>query len=187
MSDEDGFLQRWARRKSDPQARREEDAASINSSGPKPKCDPAGDALGDDFTGFDFDMLDFSSDYRRFMNSAVPNQVRNKALQRLWRSTDLIAQPDELDDYLEDFREEAMGLPAEMVRSAYRVGRGFLDEVDANGSDTTPPQDDEAATSTGLKPDNPGSEGFEANAVSCAQRESLGPEHRENTRALKRK
>jgi hypothetical protein len=117
MSDRkpEGFIGRWSRRKLDPQAQETTPAA------PKPT---------ESFADFDFDALDFASDYRRFMAEHVPDDVRNTALRRLWSSTDIIAQPDELDDYLEDFREEAKALPAELARSAYRIGRGFLEPAE---------------------------------------------------------
>jgi Protein of unknown function (DUF3306) len=134
MSEKDGFLQRWSRRKRDPRARREEEIARATHPEAQPGCVVEEQA----FAGFDFDSLDFTSDYRRFMTGAVSDQVRNKALQRLWTSTDIIAQPDELDDYLEDFREEAMGLPAAMARSAYRIGRGFINSVEQGSSDDRP-------------------------------------------------
>jgi hypothetical protein len=46
----------------------------------------------------DFDALDFGSNYRQFMAANVPDSVRNLALQKLWSSSDIISQPDELDD-----------------------------------------------------------------------------------------
>ncbi len=62
------------------------------------------------------------------MAQGVSEEAQRKALRRLWISTDVIAETDELADFLEDFREEAMALPAEIARSAYRIGRGFVED-----------------------------------------------------------
>lgn len=117
-----GFARRWSRRKLDHRARRRqerthEEAATTIKGVPD-----------EQFADFDFDTLNFESDYRQFLSNAVSDQVRNKALQRLWTSSDLIAQPDDLDEFREDFRDEAKA--AGVVRSAYRIGRGFLEDED---------------------------------------------------------
>jgi hypothetical protein len=79
----EGFLSRWSRRKL------EREAASES---------PPESSSEDPFAGFDFDALDFGSNYRQFMAANVPDSVRNLALQKLWSSSDIISQPDELDD-----------------------------------------------------------------------------------------
>ena len=61
------------------------------------------------------------------MFESVPDDQRNAALRALWGSSEIISKPDDLDDFLEDFREEAMSLPPELARSAYRVGAGFME------------------------------------------------------------
>jgi hypothetical protein len=81
----------------------------------------------DEFASFDFNSLDFTSDYRRFLQAQVPDDVRNRALKMLWSSHETISRPDDLDDYLEDFSEEAMAIAPELARSAYQIGRGFSD------------------------------------------------------------
>jgi hypothetical protein len=118
--DSEGFLQRWSRRK------REREHADTAAS---PRAEAKADAP---FADFDFEALDFTSDYRQFMGNNVPDEIRNRALQKLWASSDLIAKPDELDDYLEDFREAAKALPADLARSAYIVGCGFLDQEESD-------------------------------------------------------
>lgn len=122
MSDGKSLLQRWSDRKYARRKLKDEIPASERSeSGEPQECQ-------DQFTNFNFDSLNFSSDFTRFFAPGVPEAVQRKALRKLWISTDLIAETDELADFLEDFREEAMALPAEMVRSAYRIGSGFIDD-----------------------------------------------------------
>ncbi len=90
--------------------------------------------VNDSFADFDFGSLDFNSDFKRFMSETVPDGVRNRALQILWLSNDIIGCPDELDDYLEDFSEDAMALPAELAKSAYQIGAGFVGDDEADAS-----------------------------------------------------
>ena len=96
-----------------------------------------------DIKALDIEALDFDSDYRRLMAAGVPDELRNRALHKLWTSNPVISTPDELDDYLEDFSEQAMAVPAELLRSAYEVGRGLLtpDEIAASGNGETCPAD----------------------------------------------
>lgn len=76
----------------------------------------------------DFDRLDYSSDYQRFMSGDVSDETRNKALRKLWVSNPLLANQDGLDDYCEDYTDAAVCLPKGVMKSAYQFGRGFLDD-----------------------------------------------------------
>jgi hypothetical protein len=101
----------------------------------------------------DFSTLDFASDFVRFMKSGVPDEVRTKALRMLWSSHETIGRPDDLDDYLEDFSEQAMGLPAELAKSAYEIGRGFVTAEEAKAASPTPGvQDDQSSSVTAELP-----------------------------------
>ncbi len=79
----------------------------------------------------DVEALDFSSDFTRFMQNGVPDQLRNKALRKLWTSHPIFAHIDGLDDYCEDFSDAVWATPD--LKTAYKIGRGFLndDEVSA--------------------------------------------------------
>ncbi|MGD9786244.1 MAG: DUF3306 domain-containing protein [Hyphomicrobiaceae bacterium] len=156
-SSEDGFLTRWSRRKLEARGSRPDAEAQQGPDGParhaaldsgRQRGDAAAspeqlDAPGEtsapaegkgrtapDFADFDFDKLDFQSDYRQFMDADVPHDVRNKALRKLWLSNPVLANMDGLDDYCEDYTDAAM-VPLGGVKTAYRLGRGFLsdDEV----------------------------------------------------------
>ena len=115
------LLHRWSRRKLERKQTPAEarivrvggELASAQAAGAHEN--PAARAASD---GFDLDALCFESDYARFMSSDVPEVVRTRALRHLWASSDIISRPDDLDDYLEDLREEAMALPAELAKSA---------------------------------------------------------------------
>ena len=78
------------------------------------------------FADVDFEALDFSSDYTRFMQPGVPDDIRNKALRKLWVSDPVLANMDGLHDYFGDYTDKAVA--SAPVTSLYRVGRGFLSD-----------------------------------------------------------
>jgi hypothetical protein len=151
MSERDGesFLIRWARlkrqsaeapRRSDPpepQQRPGEavtDAAAARglpaSAGAVPsESAPAQAGPSEaDFADFDWDALDATSDYTQFMQPGVPEAIRQQALRKLWTSDPILAMPDALNDYMGDYTDAAVAVPANLLRTAYKVGRGFLDD-----------------------------------------------------------
>ncbi|MCB2053340.1 MAG: DUF3306 domain-containing protein, partial [Geminicoccaceae bacterium] len=75
----------------------------------------------------DVEALGAGSDFRPFMAQGVPDDVRNRALRKLWRSNPLYARIDMLDDYCEDYTDARCAVPG--VASLYRVGRGFAEEM----------------------------------------------------------
>ena len=83
-----------------------------------------------DFTDVNFEALDYSSDYSRFMQQGVPDTIRNKALSRLWLSDPMFTAVDPFQDYAGDYTDAAV-VPAGGLKTAYRVGRGFLSEEEA--------------------------------------------------------
>ncbi|SHE43705.1 Protein of unknown function [Loktanella atrilutea] len=74
----------------------------------------------------DPDTLQREDDFAAFMARAVPQHLRNRALRSLWRSDPVLANLDGLNDYDADYTVPATG--QEMLRSAYRVGRGLLSD-----------------------------------------------------------
>ena len=119
----ESFVARWSRRKA---IRPTDQGAPELARNVAAECD---------FADVDFSALDINSDFTRFMQDNVPDSIRSRALQMLWASSDVIGKPDDLDDFLEDFSEEAMALPSELAKSAYKIGAGFVFH-DANSSDT---------------------------------------------------
>ncbi|GAB4385218.1 DUF3306 domain-containing protein [Albidovulum sp.] len=66
-------------------------------------------------------------DFAAYLSRAVPEQIRRRALRRLWRVNPVLANLDGLVDHGEDFTDAAMASGA--VASAYRVGRGMIDRI----------------------------------------------------------
>ena len=125
-------LHRWSERKT--QARREEAPASEEQ--------PVAVVEGEDVVEGeenepatvavedlpDIDSLNADSDYTVFMGKGVPETLKNLALRKLWRSDPVLANVDGLVDYGEDFTVSE--LVGDAVKTAYRVGKGFIDEAE---------------------------------------------------------
>jgi len=132
-SDDDGFTARWSKRKT---AAREEKSPQdqdqkLASLGEQEVADdaklPEAELLTEeDFADVDFEALDKSSDYTRFIQANVPAAIQQKALRKLWNSDSVFEVLDGMNDYDEDFTGK--GLAGKVIKTAYKVGRGFLDE-----------------------------------------------------------
>jgi len=73
--------------------------------------------------------LDSPEAVREFMNSAVPQRLKTRALRRLWRLNPVLANLDGLLDYGEDFTDSANVI--EKMQTAYQVGKGMMAHVEA--------------------------------------------------------
>ncbi len=148
---DESFLERWSRRKREAEAKgklaeesppaeaeagepaceetREEHAHAERAPAAKPGRAAQRPLTAADFADVDFDALDFNSDYARFMQPGVPLEIRNKALRKLWASNPVFTEMDGLDDYFSpDFTDAACAVPSGLIKTAYRVGRGFLSD-----------------------------------------------------------
>lgn len=92
----------------------------------EPQSNDEGSSLRD-FSDFDFDKLDYDPDYTQFLKDDVPADARKQALRKLWVSNPVLANMDGLDDYCEDYTDAAV-VPVSAIKTAYRVGRGFLND-----------------------------------------------------------
>ena len=180
--DQEGFLERWARLKQrsrdapsrhlpgDGRARADDEevaagqdrlAPTHGAAAPDTDCDsdPVEPRMltREDFADVDFEALDFNSDYGRFMQAGVPDDVRNEALRKLWVSDPVLANLDGLDDYCDDYTDAAV-VPKGLLKTAYKFGRGFLSdkevaEWEALGRPEVPDSEEAIAAREGLHPD----------------------------------
>ncbi|MEQ1648795.1 MAG: GNAT family N-acetyltransferase [Hyphomicrobiaceae bacterium] len=140
---DDTFLSRWSRRKSAARGGHDVpvgDAADVpraasDDGTPEAKATvdggPASRPLTEeDFADVDFSALDYTSDYKRFMVDGVPESVRQQALQKLWHSDTMFTQVDPFQDYAGDYTDAAV-VPIGGLKTAYKIGRGFLSEEEA--------------------------------------------------------
>jgi hypothetical protein len=135
MADE-GFLQRWSRRKAEARDAPEEAAAAEEQEGaaaavpaavdPPPEED--GEVAVDLDALPDIDSLTYESDFTGFMRKGVPPELRKRALQKLWRSNPTLANLDGLVEYGGDYTK--IGMAKQVVRTAYQVGRGMLERLE---------------------------------------------------------
>ena len=141
----------------------------------------------EDFENFDFDSLDYDSDYTRFMGKDVPEAVRRRALRMLWGSNPILANIDGLNDYDEDFTDAALAVKG-LLKTSYKVGSGYLteEEREASYSDEAreagpkPPEDD-GETQVADAGDEAAEDGAEASATDAEasdETEGTKPEER---------
>ncbi|WP_420731274.1 DUF3306 domain-containing protein [Hwanghaeella sp. 1Z406] len=117
------------------------------------------------------DSLGPGSDFKAFMASTVPAQLRNLALQKLWRSNPVLANLDGLIDYGDDFTDA--GTVVVNMQTAYQVGRGYkrdpvpdtLDEEDLDGMDQDQIASDEEAQDPETEDDHAAREGEDSEAI----------------------
>jgi hypothetical protein len=158
MADEDGFVRRWSRRKREAceQARRSAPAAAETAPTPPTPAEAraveAPDAVAPAALP-DIESLTYDSDFTVFLRSGVPAELRQRALRRLWRSDPLLANLDGLVEYGEDYSR--IGTTEQIVSTAYRVGRGMLDRLEAGSLRPTTERAD-GAPATAPSPRNDG-------------------------------
>jgi hypothetical protein len=84
----------------------------------------------------DVETLNYESDYHGFMAEGVSEDLRNRALRRLWRSNPILANIDGLNDYDEDFTDAALVKPG--MKTAFDAIRGYAsDKGDAEEDEDT--------------------------------------------------
>jgi putative acetyltransferase len=144
MNDEEPFLKRWSRRKIEakegPDAAGAEAVADADARGvdkrtslaepspaqPEAEAQEKRQLTEADFADVDFAALDGKSDYTRFLQAGVPDSIRNKALRRMWACDTVFTTPDPFQDYLGDYTDAAVAVPAGTLKTAYRIGKGFM-------------------------------------------------------------
>ncbi len=177
MADEDdGFLSRWARRK---QAVREAEAA------PAPDAPPAADTAADTAAAEgpaddsqrrpltpeevaelpDPDSLEPGSDFKVFLREGVPEELRRRALRRLWRSNPVFGVLDGLNDYDLDYTDAATVVAN--LRTVFQVGKGVVlpeEEADPEHGAQTDAEDRAPADPPAAEDEAPSGDGGLAEA-----------------------
>ncbi len=82
----------------------------------------------------DIETLDDASDYTPFMQEGVPDELRSKALKKLWQLDPLFNEVDGLVEYGEDF-----SISHKIAKSLYRVGKGMLSDDEHAALDAESP------------------------------------------------
>jgi hypothetical protein len=132
---DEGFLRRWSRRKAEarsvPTTAVEnpsvaaEAAPASREQPPEPERGASAPIDPKDLP--DIESLDANSDFTVFMRPGVPEHLRTLALRKLWRSDPTFSKLDGMVEYGEDY--SIASWPKEAIRTAYKVGRGFLEQI----------------------------------------------------------
>jgi hypothetical protein len=151
----------WSRRKAKVQAEQEAEAraalAAEEAAREQELAEKPDEEILEELGLPDPDTLEPGADFRAFMQKAVPDRIRRRALRRLWLSNPALANLDGLIDYGEDFTDSATVI--ENLQTAYQVGKGMMahvqelarqaeektaqaDGADAAEADTTPESSD---------------------------------------------
>ncbi len=126
MTGQDDF---WSRRKTAVRAEAEAaQSARSPAAAPDTPTDVPDEVLLEQLGLPDPDTLGPDADFSAFLQEAVPERLRRRALRRLWLSNPVLANLDELVDYGEDFTDAAM-VPA-ALQTAYQVGKGMMHHVE---------------------------------------------------------
>ncbi len=125
------FLSRWSRLKSEP----EEMPAIMDTAEALKAADEEKQGVAeisdDDLSDIELlekyalpdpDTMKAGDNFSAFMNEAVPDRLRRRALRVLWGSNPVLANLDELVDYGEDFTDAATVI--ENMQTVYKVGKG---------------------------------------------------------------
>lgn len=144
--DDEGFLQRWSRRKRDVVEGQDDSLfaeVSIDEDAGEVLAEPEGDGTAvienseedpelvanrEVAEAIDIDGLTYESDFTVFMKKGVPDALKNAALRKLWRSNPILAVVDGLNDYDINYRVSDKILTN--FQSAYKVGRGYADKAE---------------------------------------------------------
>jgi hypothetical protein len=177
--DDENFLLRWSRRKRDagrgmggagpdreavpggdrpgPGTERPVDAvearantgAAVGYPVAGEEAGAAAETVPDDLVGVKVEALDYDADFTRFMQEDVPEALRKRALRQLWRSDPILANVDGLNDYDDDFTDAALAV--KVLETAHKIGRGYLDDDDADRDEDVGPGGDDMAESAEVR------------------------------------
>ncbi len=75
----------------------------------------------------DPDTLDATADFRIFLREGVPEELRQRALRRLWRVNPIISSVCPLVDHGEDYTDAATVIPD--LKSVFKAGLDALDRL----------------------------------------------------------
>ncbi|SMC61462.1 DUF3306 domain-containing protein [Primorskyibacter flagellatus] len=99
----------------------------------------------------DPDMLADGEQVRAFMQSALPDRLKTRALRRLWRLDPVLANVDGLVDYGGDFTDAANVV--ENLQTTYQVGKGMLRAIQARAAEAEQEREEEGDVAAAEVPD----------------------------------
>lgn len=139
---DEAFLSRWSRLKADEGADKAVAAVAPETAAPEESTE-GGRLTEEEIVASlpDIETLEEVSDFTPFLRDGVPELLKRQALRRLWRVNPVFAEIDGLAEYAEDYTEAASALAE--VKTAYKVGRGYLDrDSEDEATAEAPPEAD---------------------------------------------
>ena len=181
MTNSDGRLSRWSRRKMKARRGRPEadpeDASAPTAELPvteEPEAQLSTEEEAEALRKLDLpapESLQAGDDFSAFLKKGVPGQIRRRALRLLWRSHPILANVDGLVDYGEDFTDAATVV--ENLKTVFVVGHGAR-PIETEEEPPESPDAAGAATADGQSPnedDQPDDDGALSTEEECAARE----------------
>lgn len=150
---DEGFLQRWSRRKAEARSADVEPVEEPNAPAEAGEEAPDTPAPVDLADLPDIDSLDASSDFSVFMRPGVPEHLRTQALRKMWRTDPIFSKLDGLVEYGEDYTIQSW--PKGVIKTAYQIGRGFVNALEKAGEgeeQPAAPQEPEAVPASTSEP-----------------------------------
>ncbi len=169
MSGEENFLSRWSRRKSEEQAEQPPAKPTEGAAEEKHAEQAPGKPAEETEAPLDLsklpsiESLGKDSDYTMFMQKGVPDDLRLKAIRRMWATDPSIAGPDLLDMHAWDYtgNDGLRPLVAPVIEAVAAVAKELV-ERSREAVPGTPPaagESPEARTTESQPPDEPAPRG----------------------------
>ncbi len=149
MTDESDFLRRWSRRKRAARKPGPSDTEPVEDArepsagdeiaaarGEEPESAESPTAEPESLELPDIDSLNADSDFTPFLKKGVPEELKNRALRKLWRVNPVFGHLDGLNDYDGDFTDAATVVKD--LKTLYKVGRGFLPDPEDTATEPAP-------------------------------------------------
>jgi hypothetical protein len=139
MADNEGFLDRWSRRKLAEKARTEPQPFSVEqAASPLPEIadEPErvaaenvehSEAAPHPAEAIDIDSLDGASDFSIFLEKGVPAAIKRKALRKLWTTDPVLYGREQLNDDFDIADTKTWGI-GPTRGTGWKLGRGFRSE-----------------------------------------------------------
>ncbi len=145
MSEESGFISRWAERKRRVQDESQKMAAEAKEAATsEPQAADEFEGKTDDEILMELELpapesLKLGDSVAGFMDARVPERIRHRALRAFWKTNPVLANIDGLDEYCEDYTDAVMII--ENMETIYEVGKGYasqaLDALESLAEDVT--------------------------------------------------
>jgi hypothetical protein len=109
------------------------------------------------------------------MRKEVPEDLRQKALRRLWATDSVLASPDPLDMHNLDYN--AVPTFPDGVKTLYRIGQGMLDEAEADAEKKAAEEAARKAAGAAESPDQSPAAEKSGAALVDEQSADVAPQH----------